>query len=188
MKRDLLKFLYVATIMTGLAVSSTPAQTVPFGSSLKGKSKLQPSGNRAISPPAPEMSPRNEDDYERVETRIVVSDVEVFDKKGSRVVGLTANDFEIREEGELQEPQSVTFAEHAANGRWIILVLDYSMSILPYMETSLSGAETLVNGMRPNGHTCLTLLVSTGSPMSMFSSFPYPLPRRSVSFDTIPRD
>lgn len=116
---------------------ATNGQSMPFVSTSKEKSVAA-------------TSPSEDEDYARIETRLVVSAVQILDKKGSKVTGLLPSDFEVREEGELQEIQSVTYGGSSGAGHSIVLVIDYSSSIVPYMETSLKSAETLVNLLGPN--------------------------------------
>ncbi len=120
-----------------------------FGSSLIKRRK-------ADSKPALEKraQPANSDDDDgivRVETDLVVSDVSVFDKKGRTIKGLNRNDFRVEENGERQEIEVFAFAaDQSAIPRSIVLIIDYSGSQLPYIQTSIEAAKVLVDMLHPN--------------------------------------
>lgn len=120
-----------------------------FGSSLIKRRK-------ADSKPALEKraQPANSDDDDgivRVETDLVVSDVSVFDKKGRTIKGLNRNDFRVEENGERQEIEVFAFAaDQSAIPRSIVLIIDYSASQLPYIQTSIEAAKVLVDMLHSN--------------------------------------
>lgn len=131
--------VYLFLVLIIAIVFAADAQTFSSDPTSKGSGSLKPSSEA-----------EDESSIERIETRLVVSAVQVFDKKGTRVTNLKEADFEVREEGELQDIQSVTFGGSSDTGRSIVLVMDYSSSIIPYMDESLKGAETLIDLLGPN--------------------------------------
>ncbi len=129
--------------------TETPAVENVFGSSLIKRRKTD-------SKPALEKraQPANSDDDDgivRVETDLVVSDVSVFDKKGRTIKGLNRNDFRVEENGERQEIEVFAFAaDQSAIPRSIVLIIDYSASQLPYIQTSIEAAKVLVDMLHSN--------------------------------------
>lgn len=85
----------------------------------------------------------------RIETRLVLNDVMVLDKKGQMVSGLLREDFKVFEDGREQEIIAVTPATDVMFGKAIVLIVDYSESVLPYVESSLEAAKTLVDKLEP---------------------------------------
>ena len=141
-------FLIAAAVSTSAQMPQESTGAFQFGSSLKQNSnKRKP----AVVHESPSTTPVvDELESEKIETRMVISDVLVLDKKGRTVSGLTRNDFEVVEDGVPQDIQSVTMGGDANGiGRSIILVIDYSQSVLPYVETSIDAAKTLVDSLNP---------------------------------------
>jgi VWFA-related protein len=120
-----------------------------FGSSLDGL-KWDPSRNVAI-----ETKPKNarkkpaEEDVVRVETSLVVCDVLVLDKQGRPVKGLTRDDFVISEDDEPQQVGAFALGDNATVPRSIVLIIDYSSSLIPFIKTSLESAKILVDKLNP---------------------------------------
>ena len=99
----------------------------------KTKSKIQ---NIANAP---------DDDIIRVETTLIVNDVQVSDKQGNPVKNLKKEDFIIEEDDELQEIEVFSRGDGETIPRSIVLLIDYSGSQLPYIETSVEAAKILVD-------------------------------------------
>ena len=143
--------LTVSLFATSLAQSPTPQKRKKikdFGSSLK-RLKWDQQKNAATELPAIEDVANSEDDIIRIDTSLVSCDLLVLDPKGNTISGLTAADFSISENG---VPQTV---EHFFNGdnvnvpRMIVLLIDYSGSQAPYLETSIKAAKVLVDKLGP---------------------------------------
>lgn len=83
-----------------------------------------------------------------IETDLVLSDLLVFDDKGSTISGLRADDFEVLEDGVLQKIE--VFSNGATElPRSIFLVIDYSLSQRNYIEKSIEAAKVLVSSLKP---------------------------------------
>jgi VWFA-related protein len=91
----------------------------------------------------------NDEDVIRVDTDLVVSEVLVTDDKGNPIAGLLANDFTVKEDGQVQEISSFSLGDATVVPRSIVLILDYSGSELPYIETSVEAAKILVDKLNP---------------------------------------
>jgi VWFA-related protein len=120
-----------------------------FGSSLFKK----PSAETRVKVPAPQAHPAKaeEGDILRVQTNLVVSDVLVYDQRGLAVKGLSRDDFRVEENGEPQQIEVFSFAgDGSAVSRSIVLVIDYSGSQSPYIDTSVNAAKVLVDMLHPN--------------------------------------
>ena len=86
----------------------------------------------------------------RVDTDLVVAEFDVRDKKGRRVTGLSASDFRLEEDGVEQSIEVFSYGKGSSTiSRSIILIIDYSQSQLPYIETSIEAAKVLVDMLEP---------------------------------------
>lgn len=85
----------------------------------------------------------------KVETRLVRLDVLVYDDKGNTVLGLKSEDFTITENKEVQEIGTFSLGSSEAVPRSIVLIMDYSGSQRPYIETSVESAKLLVEKLNP---------------------------------------
>jgi len=94
-------------------------------------------------------SSSSDEDVIRVDTDLVVSEVLVVDSKGIPITGLTAKDFVVKEDGRVQEVSSFSLGDASVVPRSIVLILDYSASELPYIETSVDAAKMLVDKLNP---------------------------------------
>lgn len=144
--------LIAALITSALAQSPVPERQKPklkdFGSSLK-RLKWNPETNTAVRTEPKKRKTTDEDDVVRVETTLVVSDVLVLDKEWRPVLGLTREDFIVTEDGKPQEVGAFALGDDAKIGRSIVLIIDYSGSQLPFIETSVKAAKTLVDKLSP---------------------------------------
>ena len=125
-----------------------PPQLRRFGSSLE-RLKWDTGQKRAVEV-APSGAKRGEegeeeDEVVRVETSLVVCDVLVLDEKGKTVAGLKREDFLITEDGKPQEVGTFALGDSANVPRSIVLVIDYSGSMRPFIENSIEAAKTLVD-------------------------------------------
>lgn len=126
--------------------AAAAGNTAAFGSSLKK------SGIRKLPPVVPRSQlTSSTDDVIRVETRLVISDVLVLDKTGRSVGNLVRDDFRVLEDGDIQD--ITTFAhgnESGAIPRSVVLIIDYSGSQLPYINSSVAAAKLLVDKLNAN--------------------------------------
>src|SRR5262249_24066177 len=90
-----------------------------------------------------------DDEVVRVNTDLVTCDVQVRDGKGNTVSGLTANDFIITEDAQPQTIQHFSLGGDRNVGRTIVLLIDYSGSQSPFLNTSVAAAKTLVDQLGP---------------------------------------
>jgi VWFA-related protein len=147
-----------SALSLALLCSSAFAQDPPrekpklkdFGSSLK-RLKWDPKLNIAVEDKRREDKANNsgDDDVVRVETSLVVSDVLVLDQRGQPVLGLTAKDFVITEDGKPQQVGMLSLGDDPKVPRSIVLIIDYSCSQLPFLDASIEAAKTLVAGLGP---------------------------------------
>ena len=90
-----------------------------------------------------------EGDVVRVDTDLVVAPVLVLDREGKVVTGLTKDDFVVKEDDSLQEIASFSLGNSKDVPRSIVLIIDYSGSQLPYIQTSIDAARMLVDKLNP---------------------------------------
>jgi len=149
--------LILATAFAG-ATSSTFAQSAnrekpklkDFGSSVK-RLKWDPKTKAAVETKRPNEKAASADDVEvvRVETTLVVAQVMVLDQQGNAVNGLTPADFVVTEDGQAQQIGMLSLGDNVKVPRSVVLLIDYSGSQLPFIETSIAAAKTLVDKLGP---------------------------------------
>src|SRR5262249_48338565 len=130
------------------AQSDERPQLKDFGSSLK-RLKWDSQKNAAVEKPAKKPNGEADDEVVRVNTDLVTCDVQVRDGKGNTVSGLTANDFIITEDAQPQTIQHFSLGGDRNVGRTIVLLIDYSGSQSPFINTSVAAAKTLVDQLGP---------------------------------------
>jgi VWFA-related protein len=86
----------------------------------------------------------------RVETSLAVFEILAFDKKGRAVQGLSKGDFIVTEDGAPQEVASLSPGDGSTVPRSVILIIDYSVSQQPFIESSVVAAKALVDRLKPN--------------------------------------
>lgn len=131
--------------------AQTPVEKAPqFGFSLRtppGESskKVNEQTNPKSNLPPPE-------DTIRIDTSLVVLDVTVTDAGGQKyITGLSKDDFTLVEDNQPQTVATLTLGDDAARlPRSIVLIFDRSDSELPYLESSIEAARTLVNQLTPS--------------------------------------
>lgn len=96
-----------------------------------------------------------EDEVIRVETSLVVCDVLVLDAQGRTVKGLGREDFLITEDGRAQEVGAFALGDSANVPRSIVLILDYSSSMQPFLANSVIAAKILVDQLNPRDRMAL---------------------------------
>jgi VWFA-related protein len=146
-----------AALSLALSSSFTFAQAPPrekpnlkdFGSSVR-KLKWDPDRKAAVAT-KPENSSRTtlEDDVVRIETSLVVCDVSVLDQKGQAITGLTQADFVVTEDNQAQQVGTFSLGDNSNVPRSIVLLIDYSGSQFPYINTSIQAAKMLVDKLGP---------------------------------------
>ena len=148
----------IALSSLGLFSSSAPAQTESpekpklkhFGSSLD-RLRWDPEKQAAVEYKDPvKPTGASEDlDVVRVQTDLVVFDVQVRDRQGRVIAGLTQNDFIVTEDGGRQSVGHFSLGDDLAVSRSIVLIIDYSGSLRSYMDKSLDAAKVLVDKLAP---------------------------------------
>lgn len=119
-----------------------------FGSSLKPQ-------DPTTSVRTMQASAREPDEIYRIETKIVVSDFLVLDENGRAVKGLKAEDFRLFEDDKPQMIESFSLGDASKLPRSIVLIIDYSGSMLPFIETSIESAKVLVDKMQSRDRMAL---------------------------------
>ncbi len=144
-------------ILCGAALSASTAVSQEaerptlknFGSSLKNlKWDLQRNAAVEIKP-KDKARASGDVDVVKVETSLVVCDVLVLDPRGQTVHGLTEKDFALTEDGNPQQVGMFSLGDNAAVPRSIVLIIDYSSSQFPFINTSIAAAKTLVDKIAP---------------------------------------
>lgn len=88
---------------------------------------------------------QQDSDIIRVNTLLILSDIQVVDKQGRAVAGLNRNDFIVTEDGAPQEITTFALGDDPDRARSIILIIDCSDTQLPYIDTSVEAAKVLVD-------------------------------------------
>jgi VWFA-related protein len=158
MNRWILLFVLLAAAISSAEMNAQNREDDPinrdihnsFGASLI-KNRKKVSRTLQIVRPRPQSYANEDDDVLRVETNLVVNEFLVHDQNGQAVRGLSQSDFRIEEDG---EPQDIEFfslgSAESAIPRTVVLLIDYSGSQLPYIETSISAATSLVEMLNPD--------------------------------------
>jgi VWFA-related protein len=125
--------------------ASSPPELAPvlrqFGTTLY-RNANEPMGPAADNRTADE-------DVVRVDTDLVVCPMLVVDAQGNIIRGLTREDFIVNEDGKLQEVATLSMGDNKDLTRSIVLIIDYSGSQLPYINTSIESAKMLVDKLNP---------------------------------------
>jgi VWFA-related protein len=137
-----------------LAVAQTPPREKPklkdFGSSVR-KLRWDPELNATVETNSADGRTKKseDDDVVRIETSLVVCDVSVLDRQGHPVQGLRPDDFVVTEDDKPQQVGSFALGDNSNIARSIVLLIDYSASQLPFINTSIAAAKTLVDKLNP---------------------------------------
>jgi Ca-activated chloride channel homolog len=125
-------------------------QRKDFGSSLK-RLRWDPEKGTGVETRKPGDRPGGQSDSEvvRVETNLVVCDVQTRDGSGRIVEGLTQSDFLVTEDGQPQQIEHFSLGNDQRIGRSIVLLIDYSGSQSPYIKSSAAAAKILVDQLGP---------------------------------------
>jgi VWFA-related protein len=146
-------FSHVTTVALVLAVCAAAfpqekerPKLKDFGSSLKKVKPDQKKKDPVENKPKPNARSEAEDiEVVKVETSLVSSDVLVLDPKGNPVAGLTDKDFIITEDGQPQQVGMLSRGDDSKVTRSIVLIIDYSSSQFPFIQTSIAAAKALVD-------------------------------------------
>jgi VWFA-related protein len=135
---------------------SAPTPSIPIGSSSTGLGpppRLKEFGFTLRSSPGQiVLNPKEraeDEDVVRVDTDLVVCPVLVLDAQGKIVTGLTREDFIVKEDDQTQEIGSFSLGDSKDVARSIVLIIDYSGSQSPYIQTSIEAAKILVDKLNP---------------------------------------
>jgi VWFA-related protein len=121
-----------------------------FGSSLK-KLKWDPVKQSTVESDDPKRrkdSP-GDPDVIRVQTDLVVFDVQVRDRQGFVIPNLTRDDFIVTEDGGPQVIGHFSLGSDLTVPRSIVLIIDYSGSLRLYLNHSIDAAEVLIDKLGP---------------------------------------
>ncbi|HEY7183437.1 MAG TPA: VWA domain-containing protein [Blastocatellia bacterium] len=148
-------FLLYATVVSSFVIPSISAiraqekqKREAFGSSLK-RLKWDEREQRAVETKDGDERPDSGAVF-RMETSLAVFEILALDKKGRAVSGLSKDDFIVTEDGAPQEVASLSPGDGSTVPRSIILIIDYSGSLQPFIEDSVMAAKTLVDRLKPN--------------------------------------
>src|SRR4051812_3271600 len=121
-----------------------------FGSSLK-RTKWDPKKQQAVvgKPKTSKSEEESDLDIVKVETSLVSNDVLVLDSAGNPVEGLTETDFVIAEDGAPQKIGTFSLGLNSSVSRTIVLIIDYSASQFPFIETSIAAAKSMIDKLLP---------------------------------------
>ncbi|MBI1766704.1 MAG: VWA domain-containing protein [Acidobacteria bacterium] len=84
-----------------------------------------------------------------METLLAVFDLLVVDQQNRIVTGLGKDDFEIAEDSVLQQAATFALEDGSSVPRSIVLIIDYSSSQTPYLSSSITAAQKLVEQLKP---------------------------------------
>ena len=146
----LLTFLCIAVLFPSLnAQTSDEKPTLKkFGSSLKRIKWDREKQTTVDTETANGGNDADVEDVVRVKTDLVVCDVVVLDQQKRIVKDLQKDDFVVKEDGQLQTLSHFSSGEGDEIGRSIVLIIDYSDSLLPYIKWTVDAAKVLVDKLR----------------------------------------
>lgn len=130
-------------------VGETGKRPQEFGATLKRFQR----NTAASTDKSQSAEPLNESDsVVSTNTLLTLLDVTVTDASGSRfITGLKKEDFLVLEEGKVQEIDTLTMGEGDRKmPRSIVLIIDWSGSLLPYLDESVTYAKNLVDQLAPS--------------------------------------
>jgi hypothetical protein len=144
-----------------------------FGSSLGKKSDKKSN----------DKNPSSDDESIRIETNHVLADTLVVDKKGNVIVGLHKEDFVVSEDGIPQNIESFSVGARADVPRSIVLIIDYSGSLRPYISVSIEAAKLLVDKLRPSDRMAIVT-----DDIKLVSDFSNDKPQLKLKLDAIRKE
>jgi VWFA-related protein len=145
----LLSFGFVFTLNASIFSQSTSNDERPtlknFGSSLREFDKKNKDKNSGTKEQKEQNDKTSEEETISIKTNLVTSDVLVLDQKGNAILGLKQSDFVVIDNGVQQEIGIFSYGENVAVPRSIVLIIDYSGSMEPYLDRSIKAASNLVD-------------------------------------------
>jgi VWFA-related protein len=140
-----------ANRLYGQSQNQQRSRTKTFGESLKWDTSSRRADNPADKKEknSADKEVAKDDEVLRLKTTLVTSDVLVLDQQGRAIKGLKPGDFILKEDGQAQEIANFSLGNDAAIARSIVLIIDYSGSQLPYIQTSVEAAKVLVDQLNP---------------------------------------
>lgn len=150
-KSTLCLFLILFPFCLISATAQEESKREKFGSSLK-RIKWDKEKEVAAEAKPVERKKKSEQvdpDAVRIETVLAAFDVLVINRKGDPISGLTKQDFIVVEDGVEQEIGTLRVGSDTTRTRSIILIFDYSGSLLPYINDSVEAAKTLIDQLNP---------------------------------------
>lgn len=149
----MIKFLPFSLLFLLFYNFATPAQTIEekkppriidFGASLRANYQKK-------RREAENLKPLNstEEEVIKIDTDLVITDILVVNEKGFAVSNLTKNDFIVDEDKTPQTVDTFSIGDGGSVPRSIVLIMDYSGSLLPFIKTSVASAKVLVDQLKP---------------------------------------
>jgi VWFA-related protein len=163
MRATLLKLIGCFGLLL-VALVHTPAQSPPnekpklkkFGSSID-RLRWDPEKQAAVEANNPKAAGTvsGDPDVIRVQTDLVVFDVQVRDRQGHVITELTQDDFIVTEDGGRQTIGHFSLGSDLTVPRSIVLIMDYSGSLRSYLNQSIDAAEVLIGQLGPKDKMAL---------------------------------
>lgn len=141
----LILLLVAVTILSAQPPENETPRLKEFGWSLK----QEPDKNKEIRNNESPKTSEADGDVISVETNLVVNDILVTDQQGRVITGLKKENFIVTEDGKPQTIETFLLGNDAMMPRSIVLIMDYSVSQLPYIRTSVEAAKVLVDQLNP---------------------------------------
>lgn len=144
--RMLLCCVTVSLCVSASGVSQDKQKPPKFGWSLEQK-KYEERKNAPPNQASPGTAADVTPETLRVETTLAVFDVLVLSDSGQVITGLKKDDFQVLVNGQPQEIGTFAPSNEVKIPRSIVLLIDYSLSQLPYLEASTKAAKVLVDSL-----------------------------------------
>lgn len=151
--------------------------------SKKEKPEIKNSGSNKKDKNKEEQNAATDDEVVRIDTTMVINDVQVLDSKGKNVKGLKRKDFIVTEDDEQQVIESFSLGDDAAIPRSIVLIIDYSGSQKLYIDKSVEAAKILVDKLNPRDK--IAVLTDSVRMLSSFTSDKELLKKKLDSLKTL---
>jgi VWFA-related protein len=95
------------------------------------------------------------EDTVRVNTDLVVLDAMVLDKQQHPVGSLAKSDFILDEDGQPQNVTHFSLGNQSPLGRSIVIIIDHSGSLLPYVDRSVDAAKLFIDKLAANDRVAI---------------------------------
>lgn len=113
------------------------------------------------------LTPAQDDDEISIRTRLVTLNIGVADVQGNAVGNLTANDFQVYEDG---VPQKINSFESNTNPFSLVLLLDTSGSTLNFRTTLKQAAARFIDALAPDDRVCVVAFNSKPQKLTKFTT------------------